>query len=301
MITDLTPLSRCIAVAIGKGGAGKTSLTANVAGVAADAGYRVLVISLDPQDNLGEDLGYASVDGSDDGQMLVAAITGREPLRPIKDVRQGLDVVSGGDALEELVADLYIQRHLGRDEAYALGLAHALLPVAEDYDLILIDCPPGYHILQHLALVASRWILVPTAADASSRKGIARLAQRVQTARELNPDLALLGVVIFDLPTNATRVRATAAQAIARDLGSDQAMLAGSVRTAKAAAADARERGQLMHELARVLDQEGPWYLRKAQNMTSVNLARSAKHVADDYAGLTREILTKLADLEQEH
>ena len=57
-----------IAFANGKGGVGKTSLTANVAGLAADAGWRVLAVDLDPQGNLGSDLGYDQTDKGDDGR-----------------------------------------------------------------------------------------------------------------------------------------------------------------------------------------------------------------------------------------
>lgn len=303
MDVDLSPLARTISVAIGKGGAGKTSLTANLAGLTAQAGYSVLAVSLDPQDNLGEDLGYSSLaperGGSDDGQGLVEAIRGHAPLRPLKSVRENLDVIPGGDALEELVAELYVQRHQQAPE-HALGLAKALLAVAVDYDLILIDCPPGYHILQHQALVASRWILVPTSADASSRKGIARLAQRVTEARGLNPDLGLLGVVIFDIPSRASRIRGRAAESIARSLGTSDALLTASIRTAKAAAHDARERGQLMHELTLTLTELGPWWRHKGQGMGEVSLARSATSVAEDYQQLAHELLARLSELEQQ-
>lgn len=303
-------LPRCISVAIGKGGAGKTSMTANVGGLAARAGYRVLIVSLDPQDNMGEDLGYAHVGAGDDGSALVAAIRGEQPLKPLTDVRPGLDVACGGDALEGLVADLYVSKWLstqtsdidGPQVDTDHGLARALAPVADTYDLILIDCPPGYHILQHLALVASRWILVPTAADASSRKGIALLANRVTDATAANPDLGLLGVVLFDIPTAATRIRATAATAIAEDLGSREPLMTAFIRTAKAAAADSRERGQLMHELTEALAQQDPWWKRRRQgsNAATVSLAASATTVAADYQALTEEILTQLAAHEEQ-
>ena len=62
-------LRRTIAVLNGKGGVGKTSLTANLSGLFADAGYRVLAIDLDPQGNLGNDLGYLGA-GLGDGEQV---------------------------------------------------------------------------------------------------------------------------------------------------------------------------------------------------------------------------------------
>lgn len=296
---DLTLLSRCIALAVGKGGVGKTSLTANIAAIAAANEHRVLIVSLDPQDNLGEDLGYGNAGLSDDGENLAAALRGQAMLVPLRGVREGLDVACGGDVLEDVVADLYVAR-ANDDHSYAYTLAQALIPLAHEYDLILIDCPPGYHILQHLALVAARWILVPTAADASSRKGISRLAARVAEAAQINPDLALLGVVLFDVPTSATRIRATATAGIAKDLGTDNALLTATIRTAKAAATDSRERGQVMHELASALQSEPAWWQRRRQNLPSSTIAASAASVAQEYQALTLEVLTAVAEHEKE-
>ena len=67
---DRPALRRTIAVLNGKGGVGKTSLTANLSGLFADAGYRVLAIDLDPQGNLGNDLGYLGAVLGDGGAGL---------------------------------------------------------------------------------------------------------------------------------------------------------------------------------------------------------------------------------------
>lgn len=292
----VTGHSRCMAVADGKGGVGKTSVTANVAGLVAAADYRVLAISLDPQDNLGEDLGYAYVDLGDDGANLVAAMRGESPLEPLREVRPRLDVACGGSLVEDLVQDLYVKRSEGQE--YATDLAAALTPIAADYDLILIDCPPGYSVLQHVALVASKWILIPTQADASSRKGISLLAERVNEASVDNPDLGLLGVVLFDVPANATRVLREAAASIAADLGDDHAVLPTSVRTAPAAARAGRERGQLMHEMATALEEEPKWWQRRQKNLPASGLADSARTVAKDYQDLAEEILRRLVEQE---
>lgn len=266
-------LDRCIALIALKGGVGKTSIGANCGGQAAADGYSVLLVSLDPQDNLGEDLGYANAGLSDEGANLAAALLDQAPLAPLKDVRPNLDVIPGGTDLWGRVVIDYIRQ----DNPNPYLLRDALVPLADDYDLILIDCPPWNPVLQHLALVAARWMLIPTATDSSSRRGMGRLADMVADAAEHNPALGLLGVILFDVPYSGTRMREQTLAAMARDLGGRRPLLQRWIRTAPGPAWVSRERGQLIHEL------------------TGPDTPRSAKNVAEDYRKLTLEILQKLA------
>lgn len=297
---------RVVAVINGKGGVGKSSITANLGSILASMyQLRVLLVGLDPQDNLGEDLGYAHVEAGDDGQALVAAIQGQEVVVPpgTQQVRPGVDVLPGGDALEVLVADLYVDRANGLERVW--DLSSALSNVRSAYDIVLIDCPPGYHVLQELALAAAEWMLVPTATDSSSRKGIARLADRVGAVNEAGADPNLLGVVLFDLPASATRVRRDAHERIMGDLGPDAPVFEVHIRSAAAAAHDARERGQLMHELARDVE-AGPtwWQLRRQRSEEgepappSPALSRAAASVARDYEVLGMEFMRALENAE---
>lgn len=283
---SVTPHPRCISVAIGKGGAGKTSITTNLAGLLALSGYKVLVVSQDPQDNTGEDLGYANAGKGDDGANLANALCGTEPLTPMRDVRPNLDVVPGGMVVDQVVSD----NAPGIDRDFSL--ARALEPLAGDYDFIFIDCPPGNLRLQHMALVASRWVLVPSAPDASSRRGLGHLAQRFLEARELNPELGLLGAVMFDVPANATRIRREALEAMRATLGEDSTIFQTAIRTAPGAATEARERGQLMHEVAMAAAKQPRFWERK-RNVPAIR--ESAKTVAEDYQHLAEEIVAALA------
>lgn len=287
-------LGRVVSIINGKGGVGKTSIASNLSALLAQDGHRVLLLSLDPQDNIGEDLGYGHHDLGDDGSALVEAINGRPWSVPLQDIRTGLDVISGGDMLELLVADLYADRAEGIDRAW--DLATALAQVAPDYDFVFIDCPPGYHVLQELALVASQWILVPTTSDSSSRKGINRLAQRVQAVEQYRDDIGLLGVVLFDLPPQATRVQRATIQGIHDDLGMQAPVFNSVIRTSRAAAHDGRDRGQLMHELAREVAAAKPFYEARDQlqeaDRARQSLSRAATSVAADYANLKDEFLS---------
>lgn len=96
---DRMGLARVVVVAQGKGGVGKTSLTANVAGLAALAGHRVLAVDLDQQGNLARDLGYEP----GDGERLLQAVVAGQPVPVVPNVRPGLDVVPGGPATGDLL------------------------------------------------------------------------------------------------------------------------------------------------------------------------------------------------------
>lgn len=292
-------LERVIAVQTGKGGVGKTSIVANVGGLLAAAGYRVLLVELDHQGNLGEDLGYTGTEADTDGQALLTAVTtGMVPV-PTEGVRPNLDVLPGGERLNDLAAVLYSRRQsAGRDADRAI--ARALMPLAPSYDVILLDCPPGQDALQEAALAAARWLIIPTRSDASSRKGLRATAARFASAREINPSLELLGVVMFGVTSTAKRVAAQARKFIEADLGGVAPVFSASIRYAEAAAVDARNRGQLMHELEVSAAGQTPWYQRVRDGDAAPALAKSATSLAGDYSALAQEIvahLTKQEDL----
>jgi cellulose biosynthesis protein BcsQ len=292
---DRTALRRTIAVVNGKGGVGKTSITANVGGLAAAAGYRVLLIDLDPQGNLGNDLGYLGAGLSDEGaSMQAAATTGIAPT-PIMDVRPNLDVVPGGEHLHDLTAVLQARRLSGRGGVE--NLAASIAAIANGYDLVVIDCPPGSDVLQAGALEAARWVLVPTKTDDASRAGLREVARRFQAARVANPDLALLGVVLFGVNQAARRVLRQAREALAKDLGTESNILATTIRHVEAAAVDARSRGQLVHELERDVEAGPSWWERRRNPEGAAEpLAASAHSLAADYERLAGEIIDRLAE-----
>lgn len=311
---ELLALRRVIAVANDKGGVLKTSVVANQAGLLADAGYRVLAVDLDPQGNLGEDLGYTT--RGDDGLSLYRAITdpyqdakelgpgeGAHQLTPLAGVRSNLDVVTGGEYLNTLQE--FLDTLATQDvEASRTALARALAPLATRYDVVLIDVPPKIRVLQDNALVASRWLLVPSRSDSSSRKGLAVIGERFQVAREFNPSLGLLGVVLVGIGSSSTRVLTEARADISTDLAAsqmDHPLLEATVRYVEAAAFDARRRGQLAHELEKTVAEQRPWYaaLKSGKAEKGPRLAASAGSLAGDYAKLAEEILDRLAANEE--
>lgn len=245
-------LGRTVAVVNDKGGVLKTSVVANVGGVLAAGGMKVLVVDLDVSGNLKLDLGLTggTADGDDLGKGVVDAVWG-SPLPVVTGVRANLDFVFGGRALTMLTS-------LARDQAadslpggsLAASFAMALAEVAGDYDLVLLDCPPNNGEMQDMALAAARWVLIPTKTDQASWDGLLGVGPRVAKARrEHNPDLAYLGVVVTAHSRSATRIyRATRENLEA--VSDKIPMLASTVRHSETAAHDCRQRGQLAHELA---------------------------------------------------
>ncbi len=290
-------LSRVVAIANGKGGVGKTSLTTTLSGLSAAAGYRVLLIDLDPQGNAGEDLGYTGAQLGDNGAGLVSTLTTRGVLKPtIVNCRERLDVVCGGELLDDLAGLLLARHHRGTDVADVLVEPLSALLEAEDYDLVLIDCPPGEPNLQLLALGVARWLLIPTRSDAASLKGMSRIVQRLVDARSTNPDLELLGVALFDVPSTATRMRADITKQIETALGGVAPLFDTSIRHSVSATA-ARGQGQLIHEYAEALEGEPFWKaLREGRRPTSPG---SAPALAGDYGALAHEILLRINELEE--
>lgn len=297
---DRLALTRVIAVATGKGGSGKTSITSNVGGLLAAAGYRVLLVDLDSQANLCEDLGVLE---TDDGQSTFNAVIGGAALTPIT-VRTNLDLVTAGDFTEDLAIMLDGRRSRVGEQATLESLAKALAPIAGDYDFILLDCPPKGRVIQEIALGAARWLLIPSKTDSSSRKAIKQIGKRFVVARETNPVLDLLGVVIFGSGTSSTRRRGKAMAEINADLGTENLMFDAYIRHVEATSALARETGRLVHELEDAKEAQEPFYRRLqaaaagTPGTADEPIADSVAGLASDYQQLTTQIVARISSAE---
>jgi chromosome partitioning protein len=299
MTVDRAALSRVVAIANGKGGVGKTSLATTLAGLAAVAGYRILLIDLDPQGNAGEDLGYTGAGLGDEGAGLVASIASDTPLVVnIPQARHNVDVISGGERLDDLAGLLLSRHRRGAEVADVLAQPLSSLLSADDYDLVVLDCPPGEPNLQLMALGAARWLVIPTKGDAASLKGMTRIATRLVDARRFNPEIELLGVVLFDVASSATRLKREIGDEIRIALGGVAPLFDSTIRHS-IAAMDSRKQGMMVFERAAQLEGGPPFWeaLRSGKRSESPG---SAPALAADYAALTHEILTRISALESE-
>lgn len=298
-------LGRVIAVTNDKGGVGKTSIVANLGGQLAAANYRVLLVDLNRQANLADDLGIRESSVDDQGEGLISAIVlaGKHQLPVASGVRPNLDVVCGGTRLESLTP-LMVSKTMGAgagDPSPFLGLADVLVPVAQHYDVVLIDCPPENFILTDLALAAARWVIMPTKTDLGGLVGMRLVAERFAKAKEINPLLGLLGAVLFGTGTKSTAIHAEARDAITRAFGGHSPLFTTMVRHAERTAQDARRLGKLAHELEVEAVAQPAWWeiLRRGGRDRAPGVSMTAASVASDYRELAFEVLTVLRGMEE--
>jgi chromosome partitioning protein len=278
----------------------KTTLTANIGGMLAASGYRVLLVDLDPQGNLAEDLGYTDTDQDDQGRSLAQALMFGGEASPLKEVRPGLDVFAGGAALDQATAGLAARANKDPNGA-KLALAELLLPLSENYDIVLLDCPPGDETLQTAAVAAARWALGPFKRDRSSRKGLSAVAARLDAVLTVNPTLDLLGVVLVDVGKSAKAVEREARQNVAELFNADHdVVLTSTVRHSEATAQATRERGLLVHELDDSIKQGPKWYeIRRGDAAAPTHSPRSATSVADDLQAVSQEVIARIVTAEE--
>lgn len=317
---------RIVAVANNKGGVRKTSLVTNIGGQLAAAGQRVLIVAFDHQEDEAAacDLGY--LDRSDHGASLARALLAPgQPVTVLRDVRPGLDVIADGRALEEVTKEVY--GRVGRGEPYeelAYGLLHDVLaPIAHEYDLILIDCPPGARVLVDAALGVARWVLIPTASDEGSIKAMRGTAKDFVGARRFNPGLQLLGVVLTASDVRATTTRDKARERIDEIFGGGgQAPLFETfLRFQETPATRARAEGALVHELASKEVGEKREILASLASLRRTRPKRAAETaapsaaqtpparrawktnstgLAEDYRRITAEVVRRITDTEED-
>lgn len=291
---DMEPLRNTIAFANGKGGVGKTSLTANVAGIAALSGWRVLAVDLDPQGNLGNDLGYAQAGRSDLGAGFMASISNGHVVDPLRDVRPGLDVVPGGEAMDGLVT--YVAPRL-LDTAAAIDvIARTLAPVVGDYDVVLVDCPPAGGVILEAILTAARFLVIPTKRDLGSLQGLVRVAKSFGRVRSAdNPAVEVLGVALFDFAPQDTRILADTRERLERNLAGVAPVFKSVIRHARKASNDMRRDGLLAFEYEKAAAEDDRTRVAERVWETPAaapnRLSRNAGGLAEDYQNLTKEIL----------
>ena len=181
-------MGRIITIANQKGGVGKTTTAINLAACLAEAGQHVMLVDFDPQGNASSGLGLEEKAGE---ASIKECIT--------KEVQENLDVLPSDMNLAG--AEIEFQE---LDEKEIL-LKKSLDMVRDEYDFILIDCPPSLNILTINALTAADTVLVPIQCEYYALEGLNQMLKTVDLVkRKLNPSLELEGVVftMYDARTN---------------------------------------------------------------------------------------------------
>ncbi len=183
-------MARIISIVNQKGGVGKTTTAINLGAYLAELGKFVLIVDLDPQANATSGIG---IDHRGLERGVYESMLGQVRMREIvqKTAHEGLHVAPATTALAGLNIELVDM------ERREFKLRDSLLEIRNDYDFILIDCPPTLGLITLNGLVAGDEILIPVQAEYYALEGLGQLLETVQLVKErIRPEVDVLGAVI---------------------------------------------------------------------------------------------------------
>ena len=184
------PLPRVMAVANQKGGVGKTTTAVNLGACLADLGYRTLVVDLDPQGNASTGLG---INIRDLQASMYEVIMQDVPIEDAVEATSVRNLFVAPASLDLAGAEIELVPAFSRE----LKLKHALDEVRDDYDFVLIDCPPSLGLLTVNGLAAASEVLVPIQCEYYALEGLGQLLRNVSLVQKnLNPHLEVSTIVL---------------------------------------------------------------------------------------------------------
>ena len=194
-------MGRIIALANQKGGVGKTTTSINLASALAEKGKKVLVIDTDPQGNTTSGFG---IDKNEIDCTIYELMIGECSIDEVitRNVVKGID---GVDIIPSNVNLAAVEIELIDSDNKEYILREAISGIRDDYDFIIIDCPPSLSMLTVNAMTTANTVLVPIQCEYYALEGLSQLVHTVNLVKDrLNPELDMEGVVftMFDSRTN---------------------------------------------------------------------------------------------------
>lgn len=191
-------MGRIIAVANQKGGVGKTTTSTNLSACLAEKGKKVLLVDIDPQGNATSGVG---IDKNDLENTVYDMIIGECSIGEclIKEALENLDVLPSNVNLSGAEIDL-----IGIDDREFI-LKKNIDKIKDNYEYIIIDCPPSLNMLTVNAMTTANTVLVPIQCEYYALEGLSQLLHTINLVKErLNPELEMEGVVftMYDARTN---------------------------------------------------------------------------------------------------
>lgn len=191
-------MGRIIAIANQKGGVGKTTTAINLSACLADKGKKVLAVDMDPQGNMTSGLG---LDKEFLEKTVYDMIIGESDIEEVlqKETMENLDVLPTNidlSAAEIELIDVENKEFIVRN---------SIQKIRNNYDFVIIDCPPSLSMLTINAMTTADSVLVPIQCEYYALEGLSQLIHTVELVKDrLNPDLEIEGVVftMYDARTN---------------------------------------------------------------------------------------------------
>lgn len=191
------PLPRVIALANQKGGVGKTTTAVNLGACLAELGYRTLIVDLDPQGNASTGLG---IDPRSIESSMYDVLLNSTPIDDMIEASSVRNLFVAPANLDLAGAEIELVPAFSRETR----LREAVDAVRDQFDYILIDCPPSLGLLTVNGLAAAREVMVPIQCEYYALEGLGQLLRNVDLVQKrLNPELELTGImlVMYDART----------------------------------------------------------------------------------------------------